>query len=90
LFKPQAKTIRHRVRRFRPFAEQLETRNVPAVFTVNTLSDLPDPTPNDGILDDVDPITPGNQYSLRGAIQTASAQIRMETFQFQICQKGFS
>jgi hypothetical protein len=51
----------------------LEARVVPATFTINTLSDLPDPNPGNGFLDDVDLATPGNQYSLRGAIQTANA-----------------
>lgn len=55
--------------------ELLEDRSVPAqvVYTVNTDGDQPDPTPNDGIQNDCDPNTAGNQYTLRGAIQTANS-----------------
>lgn len=53
--------------------ERLEDRMAPAIYTVNSVGDQPDPTPNDGIQDDCDPNTPDNQYTLRGAIQTANS-----------------
>lgn len=52
--------------------EALEERQVPAIFTVNTVGDAPDANLLDNVAD-TDPHTPGLQTSLRAAIQQANA-----------------
>lgn len=59
----------HRLLRFEP----LERRQMLTVFFVNVFADVANPGPLDDGVVDVDPDTPGNQVSLRAAIQEANA-----------------
>ena len=51
-----------------------------AVFVAGELADASDPTPGDGVCD-VDPVTAGEQCTLRAAIQTANALPGMDSVQ---------
>jgi len=51
-----------------------------AQFTASELDDAADPSPDDGVCD-VDPVEPGEQCTLRAAIQTANALVGADTVQ---------
>lgn len=58
-----------------------------ATFVVNVSTDQPDSFIGDGICD-VDPITPGNQCTLRAAIQEANASVSSDNISFSIPGNG--
>jgi hypothetical protein len=68
---------------YRPRLQQLEDRLAPATFTVNLTGDAPDFTPLDGRCD-VDPFTPGDQVTLRAAIQCANRTAGTDYIYFSI------
>lgn len=72
-----ASPLTSRPRYHQPQLEALEARQVPVTFTVNSAGDQPDPTPFNNIQNDCDPLTPGNQFTLRGAIQTANSNVNV-------------
>src|SRR5262245_5851025 len=68
---------------FVPGLEALEQRDVPAVSTVNTLGDAPDFNLADGRADS-NPKLPGNQTTLRAALQQANALKGLDVINFNL------